>query len=62
MEEALEELQRCAGTQFDPDLVADFDELIRNESRDLGLDLTSAAGMDGFQDLITALKEDKGFL
>ena len=62
MEEALEELQRCAGTQFDPELVAVFDEMVRNESRDLGLDLASGAGMDGFQELVAALREDRGFL
>jgi putative two-component system response regulator len=62
MEQALDELHRCAGTQFDPELVVGFDEMVRSESRDLGLDLASGTGMEGFQELVASLKEDRGFL
>ncbi len=61
MDQALAELHRGAGTQFDPDLVARFDAMIRAETEDLGMDLNTNAGMQGFQELVDALQEDRGF-
>lgn len=34
MDEALEELQHCAGTQFDPDIVKVFVEKVFREIKD----------------------------
>ncbi len=62
MAEALDELQREAGRQFDPALVSCFDALIRSESEDLGVDLEASAGMKDFQELVLSLKEDRGFV
>jgi putative two-component system response regulator len=62
MHDALEELGRESGRQFDPEMVACFDELIRTETEDLGMDLQSNAGMEGFQSLVGALREDRGFV
>jgi len=62
MGEALEELRGQAGHQFDPDLVAAFDDLIRSESEGRGVDLSSSPGMEDFQELILSLQEDRGFV
>jgi putative two-component system response regulator len=62
LDEALGELQRDAGSRFDPELVACFDRMVREESEDLGVDLASTAGMEGFQELVNALQEDRGFV
>jgi len=59
MNEALEELGREAGRQFDPEMVSCFDQLIRTETEDLGMDLESNSGLEGFQSLIAALSEDR---
>jgi putative two-component system response regulator len=61
MEAALAELRRCAGGQFDPQLVQDFEALVRMESEDIGVD-PSNAGMEDLQELVNALQEDRGFV
>jgi putative two-component system response regulator len=62
MEDALAELAREAGRQFDPELVARFDAMVRSETEDLGFDQAAAHGMDDFQELVLALEEDRGFV
>ncbi len=59
---ALVELRRGAGTQFDPELVARFEAMIRDETADLGIDPSTAAGLESFQELVDSLQEDRGFL
>ena len=62
MADALAELDRQSGRQFDPALVSCFNSLIKSESEHLGLDLGTGSGMADFQELIAALKEDRGFV
>ncbi len=62
MDQALAELHRNAGGQFDPELVTHFDSMIRTESEDLGMDLASDAGMESFQELVNALQQDRGYV
>jgi len=62
MGEALAELNRLSGHAFDPALVSCFDALIRSESEGLGVDLEEGPGMADFQELVSALREDRGFV
>jgi putative two-component system response regulator len=62
MGEALEELRRGAGSQFDPEVVSCFDVLVRSELEDRGVDLEAGPGMEDFQELVLSLKEDRGFV
>ena len=62
MGEALEELRRGSGSQFDPDVVSCFDVLVRSELEDRGVDLEAGPGMEDFQELVLSLKEDRGFV
>ena len=61
MAEALEELRRHAGAQFDPGLIECFEDVIRSEAGGRGMDLSSDNGMGDFQELVLSLKEDRGF-
>ena len=62
MDEALQELSRNAGTQFDPELAVEFDAMIRSEMEGRGVDLAEGSGMQDFQELIQSLTEDRGFV
>jgi putative two-component system response regulator len=62
MADALAELGRCAGQQFDPELVSCFDAVVNGELEGLGLDPASPHGMEDFQELVAALSEDRGFV
>ncbi len=62
MNEALEALRRESGGQFDPDLVDRFEAVIRDETADRGIDPSTTAGLESFQELVNSLQEDRGFL
>jgi putative two-component system response regulator len=62
MDDALADLRAQAGRQLDPRLVERFDDLIRTETEDLGMDLATENGMEGFHALVDALQEDRGFV
>ncbi|MDH5263789.1 MAG: HD domain-containing protein [Betaproteobacteria bacterium] len=62
MNEALEALRRESGGQFDPDLVNRFEAVIRDETADRGIDPSTTAGLESFQELVNSLQEDRGFL
>jgi len=62
MADALKELNRVAGTQLDPELVACFEKMIKREAANEGIDPSAEVGLDAFQQLISALTEDRGFL
>lgn len=62
MDGALEQMRAQAGRRLDPELVARFESMIRAESDDLGLDLSAGLGMENFQQLVSALQEDRGFV
>ncbi len=62
MSDALEVLREGAGTQFDPALVADFERLLLSETENHGLDPSAEIGLEGCQELILSLQEERGFL
>ena len=62
MADALLELNRVAGSQLDPSLVKSFEQMIKREAANEGIDPSAEVGLDSFQQLITALTEDRGFL
>ena len=58
--DALAELKRGAGSQFDPELVSCFHTIVNSSLEDLGLGPATVQGMDAFQELVTSLREDRG--
>jgi putative two-component system response regulator len=62
MGRALHALKGMAGSRLDPDLVRHFDAAVRDESSNRGIDPDRDAGMEGFQELVTALHQDRGYL
>lgn len=62
LDEALRHLRMGAGRLYDPHLVESFESMIRAESDDLGLDISAGPGMNNFQQLVSALQEDRGFV
>ena len=60
--EALDELRALAGTRLDPELVRCFDALVRREMANQGIDALDATGLEGFQQLIYTLSNDRGYL
>ncbi len=62
MGRALHALKGMAGSRLDPDLVVRFDAAVRDESSNRGIDPDRDAGMEGFQELVTALHQDRGYL
>ena len=62
MDTALQQLRQQAGRRYDPHLVERFETMIRAESDDLGLDISAGIGMDNYQQLVSALQEDRGFV
>jgi putative two-component system response regulator len=62
MDAALKHLRDHAGRRYDPQLVAIFESMIRAETHELGLDIAAGPGMENFQQLVTALQEDRGFV
>ena len=62
MSAALAELRRESGMQFDPELVDRFDAVIRDETADRGIDPSTMAGLESFQELVLSLQEDRGYI
>jgi tetratricopeptide (TPR) repeat protein len=62
MDAALEHIRAGASRLYDPQLVEVFESMIRAESDDLGLDIAAGSGMENFQQLVSALQEDRGFV
>ncbi len=62
MNGALSELRRGAGGQFDPYLVDRFETVIRDETADRGIDPSTMAGLEDFQQLVLSLQEDRGYI
>jgi len=61
MDSALGAISQLSGTQLDPQLVRGFKLVIRNETYNHGID-PKAMGLEGFQDLIISLQQDRGFV
>lgn len=57
---ALTELRRCAGTQLDPDLVRRFDDMLRRESSEIGIDPELDSGLAGFEAIVQSLAAPRG--
>ena len=62
MGDALKHLSVAAGNRLDPDLVRRFDTVIRDEASSYGIDAETTAGLEGFQELIGLLQDDRGFV
>ncbi len=61
MSDALGELRREAGGQFDPGLVDRFEAVIRDETADLGVDPAAVAGLESFPGSRTDSPRRQGF-
>lgn len=62
MGKALHELRAMAGSRLDPDLVDQFEGVVRDASFNRGIDPDSETDLEEFQELVLALQEDRGYL
>jgi putative two-component system response regulator len=62
MKDALDALRSKAGTQLDPELVDRFISVVSDETASQGIDPALDTGLEGFQELIDTLQQDRGYV
>ena len=62
MSKALQALRKRAGTQLDPELVDRFATVVTEETESRGIDPTLGPSLEGFQELIDTLQQDRGYV
>jgi putative two-component system response regulator len=62
MNGALQALRKRAGTQLDPDLVERFAAVVAEGAEVHGIDPGPGPGLEGFQQLIDTLEQDRGYI
>ena len=62
MRDALDALRTLAGTQLDPELVERFVAVVLDETASCGVDPALCSSLEGFQELIDTLEQDRGYV